>query len=218
MSSLAGERNTDGCSMRTLYRRFKEKVFDETTLPMKGKIKPNGHQECRGKQTFKKNIAEREKDSPNFKEEFGYIEGDTIVGIHHKIAVITLKPNVQKANDIENTMNQWFGLIPRYLFKSITFDCGKEFSNWKSLSNQHVIAFYFADPGTPSQRALKEQSNSLLLKDGLPKEMDLNQIEQAFVPSVANKRNTIPRKSLRYQTPSEVFLSYISEDILSSLI
>ena len=25
------------CSMRTLYRRFKEKVFDEKTLPMKGK-------------------------------------------------------------------------------------------------------------------------------------------------------------------------------------
>ena len=48
------------CSMRTLYRRFKEKVFDETTLPMKGKRKPNGHQERRGKQAFKRNIAERE--------------------------------------------------------------------------------------------------------------------------------------------------------------
>lgn len=48
-----------GCSMRTLYRRFKEKVFDETILPMKGKRKPNGHQERRGKQAFKRNKIPR---------------------------------------------------------------------------------------------------------------------------------------------------------------
>lgn len=87
---IIGRKETPiGCSMRTLYRRFKEKVFDETTLPMKGKRKPNGHQERLSK------------------------------------IIITLKPNGRKANDIENTMNQWFGLIPRHLFKSITFDCGK---------------------------------------------------------------------------------------------
>ncbi|AQS52498.1 hypothetical protein BW727_101594 [Jeotgalibaca dankookensis] len=216
------------CSMRTLYRRFKEKIFDETTLPMKGKRKPNGHQERRGKQAFKRNIVEREKDYPVFKEEFGHIEGDTIVGVHHKSAVITLverlskviitlKPHGRKANDIENTLNQWFESIPRHLFKSITFDCGKEFSNWKNLSNQHDIAIYFADPGTPSQRALNENSNGLLRKDGLPKEMDFNQVDQTFVSSVANKRNNIPRKSLAYQTPLEVFLSYINESTLSSL-
>ena len=147
---------------------------------MKGKRKPNGHQERRGKQAFKRNIVERETDYPTFKEEFGHIEGDTIVGIHHKSAVITLverlskiiitlKPEGRKAIDIENTLNHWFGSIPRHLFKSITFDCGKEFSNWKALSNQHDIAIYFADPGTPSQRALNENSNGLLRKDGLPK-------------------------------------------------
>lgn len=37
------------CSARTLYRQFKEKIFDETTLPMKGKRKPNGYKERRGK-------------------------------------------------------------------------------------------------------------------------------------------------------------------------
>ncbi len=65
-------------------------MFDESTLPMKGKRKRNGHQERRGKQAFKRNIVERETDYPTFKEEFGHIEGDTIVGIHHKSAVITL--------------------------------------------------------------------------------------------------------------------------------
>ena len=217
------------CSMRTLYRRFKENMFDENTLPMKGKRKPNGHQERRGKQAFKRNIVERETDYPAFNEEFGHLEGDTIVGVHHKSAVITLverlskiiitlKPDGRKASDIEQRMNQWLESIPRHFFKSITFDCGKEFSNWKALSNQHDIDIYFANPGTPSQRALNENSNGLLRRDGLPKGMDFNQVDQRFVSSIVHKRNTIPRKSLHYQTPLEVFLSYLDEAVLSSLI
>lgn len=86
------------------------------------------------------------------------------------------------------------------------------------MCNQHDIAIYFADPGTPSQRALNENSNGLLRKDGLPKEMDFNEVDQTFVSSVAHKRNNIPRKSLNYQTPLEVFMNYMDEDILSSLI
>nr|WP_272471547.1 IS30 family transposase [Enterococcus faecium] len=108
--------------------------------------------------------------------------------------------------------------LPRHLFKSITFDCGKEFSNWKALSNQHDVAIYFADPGTPSQRGLNEHSNGLLRKDGLPKAMDFNLVDQSFISSVADKRNNIPRKILNYQTPLEVFMSYMNKDILSSLI
>ncbi|MFZ1353875.1 MAG: IS30 family transposase, partial [Enterococcus aquimarinus] len=37
------------------------------------------------------------------------------------------------------------------------------------------------------------------------------------ISSVASKRNHIPRKSLNYQTPLEVFLSYLDESTLSSL-
>lgn len=217
------------CSARTLYRQFKQGKFDLTTLPMKGKRKPNGHREKRGKQAFKRHISEREVDYPIFEQEFGHLEGDTIVGVHHKSAVITLverlskviitlKPEGRKAKDIETSLNTWLSGVPKHLFKSVTFDCGKEFSNWKAISNKHDLAIYFADPGTPSQRALNENSNGLLRKDGLPKEMDFNQVSQTFISSVANKRNHIPRKSLNYQTPLEVFLSYVDETVLSSLI
>lgn len=43
------------------------------------------------------------------------------------------------------------------------------------MSNDNDVDIYFADPGTPSQRALNEHSNGLLRNDGLPKEMDFNQ-------------------------------------------
>ncbi|MBG7955606.1 IS30 family transposase, partial [Enterococcus faecium] len=37
-----------------------------------------------------------------------------------------------------------------------------------------------------------------------------HQVNQGFISSVASKRNHIPRKSLNYQTPLEVFLSYVN--------
>lgn len=40
------------------------------------------------------------------------------------------------AGDIETTLHQWCSRFPKHLFKSITFDCGKEFSNWRSISNR----------------------------------------------------------------------------------
>ena len=167
-----------GCSMRTLYRHFKDNsIFDVTTLPMKGKRKPNGHQETRGKQGDKRTLDDREKEYPRYDNEFGHLEGDTIIGKNHKSAVITFAEKVsklvialetpgRKAEDIEKTLNNWFNHLPRNLFKSITFDCGKEFSNWKSISNQQDISIFFADPGCPSQRGFNEHSNGLLRRDG----------------------------------------------------
>ncbi|SIO32356.1 hypothetical protein SAMN05878443_2381 [Carnobacterium alterfunditum] len=92
------------------------------------------------------------------------------------------KPNRRKASDIELAINHWFQVIPRNFFHSITFDCGKEFSNWKSLCNQHDVATYFADTGTPSQSVLNENSNDLFWKYGLPKEMDFNQVDNCLFP------------------------------------
>lgn len=61
-----------------------------------------------------------------------------------------------------------------------------------------AYSLFFAYSLPPNQR-----------NDRLPKEMGFNQVDQAFVSSVAGKRNTIPQKSLDYQTPLEPFLNYI---------
>lgn len=97
-------------------------------------------------------------------------------------------------------------------------DCGKEFSNLKDINNNNDINIYFTDPVIHSQRGLNEHSNGLLRKYGLPKEMDFNQVNQSFVFAIASKRNYIPRKSLNYQTPLEVFLNYVNSEHLSRLI
>lgn len=125
--------------------------------------------------------------------------------------IITLQPEGRKAEDIRKRLNEWLQEVPRYLFKSIIFDCGKEFSMWKEISNPHDIDIYFADPGTPSQRGLNEHSNGLLRRDGLPKQIDFNELDEEFIQAVSHRRNRIPRKSLNYRTPLEVFLERVSQ-------
>lgn len=204
--------------MRTLYWLADRGILKKEDFPWKDKRKPNGHSEKRGKQAFRSDLRERADSYPDFKTEFGYQEGDTIVGEKNKSAVITLvehcskaiitlKTNGWKESDIETSINQWLFQVPSHLFKSITFDCGKEFSNWKSISTAHDIDIFFADPGCPGQRGLNEHSNGLLRRNGLPKQMDFTNISQNYLSAIADKRNRIPRMSLNYQTPYQVFLS-----------
>lgn len=91
--------------------------------------------------------------------------------IHEKIAILSLirKPDGRTAKAVGHRMSQFLAHCPHHLFKSITFDCGKEFSNGKSLSNDHDIDMFFADPSCPGQRGLNERSNGLLRHDGLAK-------------------------------------------------
>lgn len=64
---------------------------------MKGKRKPNGHQEKRGKQAFRRTIKERDLEHQNYENEFGHLESETIVGNHHKSAFTTLIERLTKS-------------------------------------------------------------------------------------------------------------------------
>lgn len=85
------------------------------------------------------------------------------------------------------SINQWLSQDHSILFKSNTFECGKEYSNCKSISNAYDIDIFFADPGCPGQRGLNEHSNGLLRRNGLPKQMDFIDVSQQFLSTVADK-------------------------------
>ena len=110
-----------------------------------------------------------------------------------------------------------FSALPPHIFKSITFDCGKEFSNWKTICNRHDISIFFADPGTPSQRGLNEHSNGILRRSELEKELDFSSVTDDHIINVAQNINHRPKKSLGYKTPLEVFITFIEDEKLSSL-
>ena len=72
--------------MRTLYRIFKRSnVFRCDLAPMKGKRHPNGYVERRGKAgRLGRPLSERHQDYPNYHNEFGHLEADTIQGKKHR--------------------------------------------------------------------------------------------------------------------------------------
>ncbi|MCC7616292.1 transposase, partial [Liquorilactobacillus nagelii] len=75
----------------------------------------------------------------------------------------------------------------------------------------HDISTYFAEVGAPNQRGLNENNNGLIRRDGLNKSMDFRNLPNALVQQVSSRRNHIPRKSLNYKTPIEVFMENITD-------
>src|SRR5699024_11949060 len=114
--------------------------------------------------------------------------------------IIAIKPVGRQAANIETSLNQWLGQLPQNLFKSIIFDCGQEFSNWKNISNKQDINIYLADPGTPSQRGLNKHSNGLLRRNGVQKEKDVDLVSQDYIYKVAHQINNTTEKYSNYIT------------------
>ena len=210
-----------GCSARTLYRLAEKGVLSLTLLPWKGKRRKNHTSEKRGRLKGAVSIHERSHVFPHYRSEFGHWEGDTIVGKGRKSCVVTLveraSKNIvtlptqgRKATDIEASLHAWLTKQPVNSVKSITFDRGLEFAKWKQAIRDTSTSVFFADPGSPGQRGLNENSNGLLRRSGLPKSLDFNTVTPQYIKHVAVKRNSIPRKSLDYKTPQDMYDSYIA--------
>ena len=120
------------------------------------------------------------------------------------------------ADAINQHLSQWLRKFPRHFFKSITFDNGKEFAGWREIANLFDLHTYFAEVGAPNQRGLNENNNGLLRRDGLTKQLDFRNLPDELVTQLMSKRNNLPRKSLGYRTPYEVFMSYVTDEQLFS--
>ncbi|EJG49443.1 integrase/recombinase, core domain family [Streptococcus pneumoniae 2070768] len=59
--------------------------------------------------------------------------------------IVSLKTKSRKAKDMAESIQGWLAQFLVNLFKSITFDCGKEFSKWKDISNHHDSESFFCE-------------------------------------------------------------------------
>jgi IS30 family transposase len=94
--------------------------------------------------------------------------------------------------------------LPQELYKSLTWDRGKEMADHKRFTLSTDVQVYFCDPQNPWQRGSNENTNGLL-RQYYPKGMDLSGYSQAQLNAIARRLNERPRKTLNYETPAERF-------------
>jgi len=144
----------------------------------------------------------------------GHWEGDLILGKANRSAVGTLVerstryvmllhlPEGKEAEKVDAAMRRAITRLPQELFRTITWDQGKEMALHADFTIDTGIQIYFCDPASPWQRGSNENINGLL-RQYMPKGNDLSLLTQQDLTRFARSLNDRPRKTLGYLKPSE---------------
>jgi IS30 family transposase len=144
----------------------------------------------------------------------GHWEGDLLFGSantqiatlveRHSRYVMLVKVPGKDTETVVNALIKHSHKLPQELYKSLTWDRGKEMADHKRFTVATDIKVYFCDPQNPWQRGSNENTNGLL-RQYLPKGTDISDLSQAKLNALARSLNERPRKTLNYQTPAERF-------------
>ena len=99
--------------------------------------------------------------------------------------------------------------LPSELYRSLTWDRGKELADHQRLTLATEVKVYFCDPRSPWQHRSNENTNRLL-RQYLPRGTDLSLHSQTKLSAIARQLNERPRKTLLYQTPAEKFAECVA--------
>ena len=144
----------------------------------------------------------------------GHWEGDLLAGSknthiatlveRHTRYVMLVKVNGKDTKTVVTALIKQARKLPRELYKSLTWDRGKELSDHKRFTLATDIDVYFCDPQSPWQRGSNENTNGLL-RQYFPKGTDLSVHSQRHLNKVARQLNDRPRKTLGFYSPAEKF-------------
>ncbi|KVW05352.1 integrase [Burkholderia cepacia] len=149
----------------------------------------------------------------------GHWEGDLLFGsANSQIAtlverqsrfVMLVKVASKDTEAVINALIRHAGKLPHELYKSLTWDRGKEMADHTRFTVATDIKVYFCDPQSPWQRGSNENTNGLL-RQYFPKGIDLPAYSQAKLNAVAGRLNERPRKTLDFDTPAERFHQFVA--------
>lgn len=144
----------------------------------------------------------------------GHWEGDLVFGSgNSQIAtlverqtryVMLVKLDGKDSQTVVNALIKNAQKLPQELYKSLTWDRGTEMHGHKKFTVATDIQVYFCDPQSPWQRGSNENTNGLL-RQYMPKGMNLSGFSQVQLNAIARQLNERPRKTLGFHTPAEMF-------------
>ena len=144
----------------------------------------------------------------------GHWEGDLIGGSknsyiatlveRHSRYVMLAKGKNKDTESVVTALIKQSKKLPDELYKSLTWDRGKELADHQRFTLETDVDVYFCDPRSPWQRGSNENTNRLL-RQYLPKGTDLSLHSQARLNAIARQLNERPRKTLEFETPAERF-------------
>ena len=144
----------------------------------------------------------------------GHWEGDLLSGSknshiatlveRHTRYVMLAKVADKHTHTVVSALIKQARKLPNELYKSLTWDRGKELTDHRRFTLATHIDVYFCDPQSPWQRGSNENTNGLL-RQYFPKGTDLSVYSQAHLNKVARQLNERPRQTLQFETPAERF-------------
>jgi IS30 family transposase len=142
----------------------------------------------------------------------GHWEGDLIIGTRNSSIgtlverqtryVMLFHPQDSTAESVRVALTDTIKKLPEHLWKSLTWDQGKEMAQHTQFTVDTGVQVYFCDPKSPWQRGSNENTNGLL-RQYFPKGTDLSKHTQHALDQAAYSLNTRPRQTLGDMTPSE---------------
>lgn len=213
-------------STSTIYRLIHAKKLPKTSmenLRRKGKFKRPA--EKRGKFNDKgRTIKERPKEIYK-RQALGLWEADTVESgrLDHKrksgYCFVTLAERKsryyiailvenRKSENVTPAIINALKDLPKELVKTITFDRGKEFSEFEKIEKELGCKTYFCDPYCAWQKGTNENSNGLL-REFYPKGMDLSEVNIDDLNNNLSLMNNRPRKCIKYKTSKEELFGFL---------
>ena len=206
-------------SHETIYRRIRREkraggaLWKSTRIMSKFGRKRYRSQDSRGVLPGKRHISERPAEV-ELRKIIGHWEGDTVMGSDMRHCILTLVERVSGYVIIKKLAARTKAEVTRAaksairshyrMFKTITFDNGTEFHDYKLLEDSFTLKCYFATPYRSWERGSNENTNGLI-RQYLPKGKCMSSLTQARCDQIAYELNARPRKRHGYSTPAELY-------------
>jgi len=170
--------------------------------------------ERRGRLTNMTMIADRPVEVGD-RVQVGHWEGDCIMGVGNRSAIGTLVERTTRfvilihvptgrptAAAMRDGITDALGALAPHLRRTLTWDQGKELALHHQITANTGTRVYFCDAHSPWQRGSNENTNGLL-RQYLPRTVNMRDYTQADFDAVAEELNNRPRQTLEFATPSE---------------